>query len=301
MFPTTIMDLGPRTDYQQELIFNDSYDGYVMNRLASTTYQDPSNLVNLLVISRIGNANFLSVITTIPFGGAQVAAQLFSRNNSKIDADYAQMLSINSELGVKPFTLENYTDVKDVFITNGNVRKSDSMFGVFYKSDTQTRDWISPKRTIINEDSNATAKCSFNNFPTKSQYVPLYEWDLQSNTGEPNIFGDQKNDWHTNNIDAAGNGFFAFNYQSLDRLKQNSRYFRSVNVSKTKYQKGYIYAVDGSGNITYDVTQEDMNTSPFEKTITVGNPFFFYFGLSNGKTAYDKFLTKWTKTDILVD
>jgi hypothetical protein len=44
-----------------------------------------------------------------------------------------------------------------------------------------------------------------------------------------------------------------------------------------------------------------MNTSPFEKTIPVGNPFFFYFGLSNGKTAYDKFLTKWTKTDILVD
>ena len=301
MFPTTIMDLGPRTDYQQELVFSDSYDGYVMNKLASTTYQDPSNLVNLLVISRIGNANFLSVISTIPFGGAQVASQLFSRNNSKIDADYAQMLSINSELGVKPFTLENYTDVKDIFITNGNVRKSEAMFGVFYKSDTQTRDWITPKRTIINENNTATAKCSFSNFPTKSQYVPLYEWSLQSNTGEPNIFGNQENDWHTNNIDAAGNGFFAFNYQSLDRLKQNSRYFRSVNVSKTKYQKGYIYAVDGSGNITYDVTQEDLNASPLEKTITVGNPFFFYFGLSNGKTAYDKFLTKWTKTEILVD
>ena len=109
------------------------------------------------------------------------------------------------------------------------------------------------------------------------------------------------NEWRTDTIDAGSNGFFAFKYQSLDRTQPLSRYFRSVNTTKSNYQKGYIFAVDSNGNNTYSITQQDLNQSPAEKTITHGSPFFFYFGLLNGKTAYDKFLTKWTQTDVLTD
>jgi hypothetical protein len=36
-FPTTIMDLGPRADYLQELVMSDDYDGYVANKLDSSS------------------------------------------------------------------------------------------------------------------------------------------------------------------------------------------------------------------------------------------------------------------------
>jgi hypothetical protein len=32
--------------------------------------------------------------------------------------------------------------------------------------------------------------------------------------------------------------------------------------------------------------------------VTVGAPFHFYFGLKRGKTAYDRFRSKWVNTEI---
>ena len=296
MFPTTILDMGPRTQYQQELVFNDSYDGYVMNRLNSTTYQDPGDILNLFVISRIGNRGFIRQILQ----GINVGAY-FSRPNNKVDGDYAQMVSINSEAGVVGFNEENYLSPTSTFTTKASVPPRHAVFGIFFNSDTQTRDWISPKRTIVDEDTNFLNKCAFSNIPTKSQYVPFYQWEMEDNPDQPNIFGSQQNDWRTERNDAGSNGFFAYDYQSLDRLQLNSRYFRSKNTTATKYQKGYIYAVDGSGNVTTDVNYMELNQAPNQKAFTVGNPFYFYFGISNGGSAFDRFLTTWVQTDNLED
>jgi hypothetical protein len=296
MFPTTILDMGPRTQYQQELVFNDSYDGYVMNRLNSTTYQDPGDILNLFVISRIGNRGFIRQILQ----GINVGAY-FSRPNNKVDGDYAQMVSINSEAGVVGFNEENYLSPTSTFTTKASVPPRHAVFGIFFNSETQTRDWISPKRTIVDEDTNFLNKCAFSNIPTKSQYVPFYQWEMEDNPDQPNIFGSQQNDWRTERNDSGSNGFFAYDYQSLDRLQLNSRYFRSKNTTATKYQKGYIYAVDGSGNVTTDVNYMELNQAPNQKAFTVGNPFYFYFGISNGGSAFDRFLITWVQTDNLED
>ena len=236
LYPTTVLDLGPRTDYLQEIVMSDEYDGYVMNKLQSTTFSDVSELLNLFIITRLSNKNFLDNI----MNGANILSY-FSRVKSMVDGDYAQAISVNSELGVAPFQSANYPDRpgQDSIYIN-TLSGPGQVFGVFFQSDTQLRDFISPKRTIIDDTVASTNVCAFSNIEVISQEVPFYQWNV--NTGSPdNIFGNQDNGWKTDPI--SGNEFFTKKYQSLDRIDPTSRYFRTNSTSMTKYFKGYIYSV----------------------------------------------------------
>ena len=108
-FPTTIMDLGPRADYLQELVMSDEYDGYVVNRLDSSSYGTVDDILNLFIVSRFIDNSFFEKL----LGGLNIIAYFSngrSGTNYQIDADYAQLISINSELGVAPFLSGNYPD-----------------------------------------------------------------------------------------------------------------------------------------------------------------------------------------------
>ena len=236
LYPTTVLDLGPRTDYLQEIVMSDEYDGYVMNKLQSTTFSDVSELLNLFIITRLSNKSFLVGL----INGANILSY-FSRTKNMVDGDYAQAISVNSELGVAPFQSANYPDRpgQDSIYIN-TLTGNGQIFGVFFQSDTRLRDFISPKRTIIDDTVAATNVCAFSNIEVISQEVPFYQWNV--NPGSPdNIFGNQDNGWKTDPI--SGNEFFTKKYQSLDRIEQSSRYFRTNATSMTKYFKGYIYSV----------------------------------------------------------
>jgi hypothetical protein len=171
----------------------------------------------------------------------------------------------------------------------------DPLFGIFFTSDTQVRDYITPKRTILNPSVSINNSCAFNSFGCFTQKVPMYQW--QTTPGSPSIFGSQKNEWYTTGIN--GNSFFAFNYQGMDRLLASSRYFRTTNANQNDYFKGYIYSVDGGGNLSANSTTKSPNNF-VPDAMTVGAPFHFYFGLKKGKTAYDRFLSKWVDTNKIV-
>ena len=295
-FPTTIMDLGPRNDYLQELVMSDDYDGYVTTKLDSTTFGDVSELLNMLIVTRLANMGFLTQLSSLGI------VTFFSRDSYKklmVDGDYAQMNSINSELGVAPFESTNYAWTSPgqdpIFYNSGSI--NETLFGVFFSSDTQTRDYISPKRTIINPTLTVTDTCAFNNINVFSQEVPFYQWEIDSS---PNIFGTQNNSWATQPI--INGGYFSHKYQSLDRLDPSSRYFRTNGSPETQFDKGYIYAVKGNtqDDLSADVSYWDLNTSP-PNAITTGAPFHFYFGLNKGKTAFDRFRQKWINTEIIID
>ena len=298
--PTTIIDLGPRSYYLQEIVMSDNYDGYIVNKLNATTFGDVTEILNFLIISRLTNTNFLGLL--FGGGGANILSY-FSRDNKRVDGDYAQLISINSELGVAPFEAENYPDNpapcgQDPLFYNG-ANAQDGVIGIFFSSDTQLRDYLTPKRTIINDSVSSVNNCAFNNFSVFSQDVPFYQWEVK--TGNPdNIFGSQQNEWYTTN-DINGSSFFHTKYQSLDRINPGSRYFRTLlGATATKYDKGYIYSVDGSGNISGDVTFIEPN-SPYPRTITHGAPFHFYFGLKKGKSAWDRFARKWIGFTTITD
>ena len=99
------------------------------------------------------------------------------------------------------------------------------------------------------------------------------------------------------------NGFFSRKYQDLDRLNPDSRYFRTNGSVQTQYNKGYIYAVNGDDptlNLSANISNWDLNnTQPY--WITVGAPYYFYFGLYKGKSSFDKFRRKWINSEIIVD
>jgi len=299
-FPTTIMDLGPRADFLQELVMSDEYDGYVVNRLDSSSFGTVDDILNLFIVGRFMNNSFLENM----LGGFNVLAYFSnSRSGTKwqIDADYAQLISINSELGVAPFLPGNYTDNPNPMEQNPIFFDCDNVMGIFFSSDTQVRDYISPKRTIINPSATTTSSCSFNNFPIFSQRVPLSQWEISTDPtnygGNDSIFGRQFNNW---NLSYTGS-VYSHRYQSLDRLDSQSRYMRTDGNTQTQYQKGHIYAVKtdpitGEVNITAKPQYWDGN-NPLPKLITVGAPFHFYFGLRRGASSFDRFRTKWINTN----
>jgi hypothetical protein len=355
-YPTTIMDLGPRADYLQELVMSDDYDGYVVNKLDSSSFGTVDDILNLFIVSRFVGNNILDLILK-----SNILAYFSnSRRNYgvgggrfMIDADYAQLISINSELGVAPFLSSNYpdapseisagsfvinqqykiktigsptpTDFTLIGSPNNNVNTiftatgpgtgdgtalidpalqnpiffdCDNVLGIFFSSDTQTRDYITPKRTIISPSATTQSSCSFNNFSGYSQVVPLSQWRISTdptdyNSNTDSIFGRQFNNW---DFTVSGNTVFSHRYQSLDRLLQSSRYFRSTNISQTQYQKGYIYAVDDNGYISANPQYWDENPDDIH-LVTVGAPFHFYFGLRRGASAFDRFRTKWINTN----
>jgi hypothetical protein len=288
-YPTTLMDLGPRNYYMQELVMSDDYDGYVINKLRSTTFSNVYDLLNVFILIRL-------VTDSVQSG---FISSYFTRDNLMIDGDYAQAISVNSEIGVAPFDPLSYPDnpppqQSPIYINTLN-DGTKTVFGIFFSSDTQTRDFLSPKRTIINPTGSITNVCTFNNFNVFTQKVPFYQWNIKQNTVVDSIFGSQDNEWYSNTI--LGNGFFNYEYQLMDRINSNSRYFRTNSVQQDSF-KGYIYSVDNNGEISPSVSHWVQN-NPVGRSVSVGAPYHFYFGLKRGKSAFDRFATKWIDTNII--
>ena len=290
MYPTTIVNLGVKN--RQEASFNDfSNYGYVVNSINTTSQYDNSDLINLFVISRILDSNFLKNL----INGNSVINSFFSRTGYKIDGDLAQLLSINSEFGVVKFSPELYEFKEDnsptiIFSENSVNGKNKNYIGVFYsssQSDLQLKDHITPGR--VNFRQGDTNTLVIENYGNKSQDVPFYSWNLDKTSRT--IFGTEKNNWGTAQTDIKNK-----RYQSLERIKPNNpssikNYTTTDYFSDSSYDlsynndRGYIFAQkDGKYN------KDDNN---FTKSFIVGAPFHFYFGIKKGFSAMDKFKTKY--------
>ena len=307
-YPTTMMDLGPVNAFIQEIVMSDDYDGYVVNKLDTSSYGDVEDLLNLFIISRLINQGFLRNVL-----GSLNILGYFSRFRRTFDGDYSQLISINSELGVAPFQATNYPDnppgyQNPIYFNDANNRYT--VIGVFFSSNTQTRDYISPKRQILNPFTSSIDGCSFNDINVFSQEVPMYQWEIENETKAGiTIFGWQENNWKKEQLGTTDHpGVFSYKYQDLDRLKKESRYFRTNGGSNQTFNdKGYIYSVNGDTpglDIDESVSNWDLNLAgnqSSEQWITTGAPFHFYFGLRRGGSAFDRFRQKWINTEIIID
>jgi len=282
-FPTTIMDLGPRDAFANELSCSSDYFGYNINNMKQTSYQDVSNILNLFIISRQISSTFLGQLLSA--GDASVDT-FFSRKKARFDGDYAQAISVNSEIGVDEFDFESYDYTTGS--TGGNTfYVKDKTVGIFFSSDTQIRDYISPKRIIRND---STVPGLYDYLSVFTQVVPMYKWNI-TQTNTTSIFGNQYNDWATTKADIQ-----AQKYQSLDRVAVSSNYFRGQ-VNIPSQLKGYIYnVVPATPPLTGFVFEGDRvggQTLANGSNVTVGAPFYFYFGLVRGNNALDKFNVKY--------
>ena len=305
--PTTIMDLGPKNDFIQELVFNDEYDGYIVAKLRSSSFEELNDILNMFVLSRLINTTFINQL--IPAsddpneGQADPSVKaLFSNTRWNpdgvtvvpgfIDGDYSQMISINSEFGIEGFSSESYNGDSVFFGYQGEF----PFFGLYITGNTQDRDYITPRRTIWNQNATIPPDVvDFTNIGNKSQVVPMYQWGINGTQGNnPNtIFGSQSNNWVTTEIGSL-NAFFSNRYQYLDRLNISSRYFKP-DGSNSYYYRGTIINFDSNGAPT-----EALPTG-FVNQITHGAPYHFYFGLRKGASALNKFFTKYVDPNLTLE
>ena len=290
LFPTTIINLGMKDSFYKEIMFEPSANAYIMRSLDTTSYSDTSDLVNLVVISRITDEPFLTQLFAV--NSNNNINQLFSRDNNnlfnnarRIDGDLAQSMSINSEFGVIPFSPEFYavsaTSSNPPVVVIGS--SNNPTMGIFFSStteDLQNKDFLTPG--VINFRSGNNANAITFTYGIKTQVVPFYQWGLNTNA---TIFGDQYNNWRTND-----NGdIFSRGYQSLDRRNFVSpSYFIGSNaVINDIYARGYIFNVDINGDYS-------STSGSYPSKFAVGAPNHFYFGLVKGDSALDKFKTKYS-------
>jgi hypothetical protein len=297
LYPTTIIDLGPKSDVYAFTTLDPQNKGFVINQLSPTSAGDQTDLVNLFVISRITSKNFIltNLLSKVGLGGANLAINsLFSRDNLqnllfpqlRVDGDLAQLMSINSEFGSVKFSPEVYNNSQQtsnppIYFIN---TPSQSILGVFFSStteDLQYKDFITPGRILFRPNNTPNAIPFV--YGLKSQTVPFYRWSLRQPGNLPNIFGSQLNNWSTGTSD-----IFSWKYQSLDRLKTNqASYFIGSNTQlNDTYARGYIFNVDNNG-------LNSLNGGTYPNKFLVGAPNHFYFGLINGATALDRFKQKY--------
>jgi hypothetical protein len=310
-FPTTVVDLGPRDNFINEVCCSASEDGfgsYYADQVKGTSYQDNSNIIQLGFLSRILNEGVRQRMIPISTGGdnseGKGIIQFFNstRGGYRIDGDWAQMLSINSEWKVSPFITENvpapdyiyFGDNQNGFANSIQPKEIKPIMGLFFQADESElryRKIMSPGIETYNFSPLIEQKFGY----PKSQVVPHYKWFITTPdiyTGTPNIFGSEDNNWYTNS--SFPTGFFSKKYQDLDFTSPGEKY--QTNLTKL----GYIASFDINGDplpITplANIAQGDPSTN-FLDSVVVGAPYHFYFGLNNGKTAINRFYKLYVAT-----
>lgn len=309
-FPTTVTDLGPRDNFINEICCSGEggFGSYYGNQLKSTSYQDNANIVQLGFLSRILNQGVRQRIIPITLGGSssegQGIVQFFNstRGGYRIDGDWAQMLSINSEWKVLPFVTENVPSNDYIFFgDNGapNAEDIKPVMGLFFQTPEESlryRKIESPGIETYSFNPLIEQKFAY----PKTQVVPNYKWSLKQSTPSSNIFGTENNNWYTNTI---GNGFFSKKYQDLDFTTLGEKYItQTTNL-------GYIANYDSNGDpdaqpLMAAIVQGQPIGNPDsqasgtgeQQAIIAGAPYHFYFGLNNGKTAVDRFYKLYVAT-----
>ena len=292
-FPTTIADLGPRENFISEICNSDNFNGYMIDRVRATSYQDTSDIIQLGFLSRLLNENVRQAIIPItnPAGDnteGKGIIQFFNSNRKgdRIDGDWAQMLSINSEWRISPFLSENYPNPDSIFFGSDSQSDPRPVFGVFFESpdiDYSYRRNLTPGVETFNISPSLTYQYGFPN----TQEVPYYKWQIQGSESSY-IFGSENNNWLTTaNQNSTNNGFYTRKYQDLD-FETSNEYLQTTNGTKL----GILTNFDG-GN----TGNPDPNNDQLSNNIIVGAPYHFYFGLNNGKTAIDKFIKLYIITE----
>jgi hypothetical protein len=256
--PTTIMDLGPKDQFTKFVCYSETFEGYNINNLKSTSFNPLEDLINFYVISRLLSVNAFANID-----------QFFSRPDKRLDGDFSQLVSYQSEFGILPFLGLNYN--YDSISFERQFGNSDFLFAVMFTADTETRKVVSP------------GILPYINFGyPHTQHVPFYKWRRFFGTPytSDTWFGSEGNNWITQYP------FLSNGYQNSDFTNANSDYFNQ------QLGAGLFALYDENGTPRFDVNSLQLISEPYDKNL-IGAPFHFYFGTKVGNSALDLFIKKY--------
>lgn len=301
-FPTTVVDLGPRSAFINEVCCSgiDGFGAYFADQMKATSYQDNSDIIQLGFLSRILNEGVRQRMIPVTVGDnsseGQGIIQFFNstRGGYRIDGDWAQMLSINSEWKVLPFITENVPSNDYIFFgdngaTGNNIKP---VMGLFFQTPTPNLNYRKIQSPGIQTYSSAPDPLIEDKFGySKSQVVPHYKWSLKTSNPTSNIFGTEDNNWVTDSV--YNGGFFSKKYQDLDFTNLNEKYI--TDTTKLGFIANYVNGIPTpQPSINTIIQGQPVGTN--QQAIVVGAPYHFYFGLNNGKTAVDRFYKLYVAT-----
>jgi hypothetical protein len=268
LFPTTIMDLGPRNMFIKEICVDPELDVNcsISKSIGATSYQDINDLMEYVIQSK-----------EIKERGKLQAKDLFDkRGGGKMDGDIAQLLNFNSQMGIFGYEDENdespYYPPGGAFIYDGYGPVGVDF--VFSEDDEDT--------AIIEKDGTLMRLClnSVGNLTETAQDIPFYKWDKKGDGFGGNGSTSEAQDWVLNTIHTT-------KYQggwTSPTLMETDPYNDAGgpptdNINSHYFDGSILPPIRDCGDDNYN-----------ETVIPIGGPFFFYFGLRTGKTAWNKFV-----------
>jgi hypothetical protein len=268
LFPTTIIDLGPKSMYIKEICVDPELDVNcsVSKSIGNTTYQDINDLMEYVIASKEVKEQ----------GKLQVKDLFDRRGGGKIDGDIAQLLNFNSQLG-----LYGYNDEDDESPYWSSTQTLFDGFGpvgvdyVFSEDDEDTE--------VIEKDGTLLRLCinAAGNLTETAQDVPYYKWDKLGDGFGSNGGDSEKQEWDLGNIHSTKYQG-GWDYVGLMEPRPPSV---PAGGDPTENINGHYY----DGSILPPIRDCDDNNYADTK-IPIGGPFFFYFGLRTGKTSWNKFI-----------
>jgi hypothetical protein len=273
LFPTTIMDLGPRNMFIKEICVDPELDVNcsVSKSIGNTSYQDINDLMEWVISSK-----------EVKEQGKLHVKDLFDkRGGGSMDGDIVQLLNFNSQLGIYGYDDEDpespYFPINGAEYFDGAGPLSKNF--VFSEDDEDT--------SIIEKDGTLLRLCinSAGNLTETAQEVPYYRWDKKGyGFGGVGTTDTESQNWHRDNI-------YSTKYQGgwdYVGLMTTPDPFGGASADPTVEISSYYY--DGS---LLPPIRECDNDNYADTKIPIGGPFFFYFGLRTGKTAWNKFIQKF--------
>lgn len=267
LFPTTIMDLGPRNTFIKEICVDPELDVNcsVSKSIGSTSYQDLNDLMEYIIASK-----------EVKEQGRLNVQDLFDRRGGgMIDGDIAQLLNFNSQVGI--FGYDNEDSDSPYYTTGSTILDGVGPLGVdfvFSEDDEDT--------AIIEKDGTLLRLCinGAGNLTESAQEIPYYRWDKKGDGFGPNGSDSEKQNWYRNTI-------YSTKYQggwTYSGLMETDPY-GGAGGDPTDNINSHYY--DGS---ILPPFRDCVNDNYSATTVPIGGPFFFYFGLRTGKSAWNKFI-----------
>ena len=272
-FPTTVVDLGPRTTWIKEVCFDPALDVNcsITRSIGATSYKGLDDLMEYIIQSK-----------EIKERGRLDVQDLFDkRGNGLIDGDIAQLLNFNTQVGIYPLETEDnespyFLDYTDTFDFKGPVG-----IDFLYSEDNPDTVEVEANGYLVRSCINKKGRLGDN-----SQKVPYFMWDTRGHGfGEDGPAGESQTFYTA----------LVYN-QRYQQMKANTNLTVGDSLDD-KFQDGYVLppirdCIDtGSGKLkSNDNYKEYTVFGSTRHLMEIGGPYHYNFGLIKGLTAYDKFI-----------
>jgi hypothetical protein len=203
------------------------------------------------------------------------------RGGGKLDGDIAQLLNFNSQMGIFGYEDEDnespYYPPGGAFIYDGYGPVGVDF--VFSEDDEDT--------AIIEKDGTLMRLCinSAGNLTETAQDIPFYKWNKRGDGFGGNGPTSESQDWVLGTIHTTkyqGGWTSPSLMEPTPSAMVNAGGSPTENINEHYYDGSILPPIRDCGDDNYS-----------DEIIPIGGPFFFYFGLRTGKTAWNKFVQKF--------